>query len=166
MLHAHFQTFAGYNAWANREVYAAAASLPDADYRKARPAAFFTSIHGTLNHYLATDRIWFGRIEGVESGVSSLDQILYQDFADLRAAREAEDERIAAVTGGLSEAALGGTCDFKDTAGVSRSMMMGHMLATVFNHQTHHRGQAHALLKEAGLPPPPLDLPVYIHTLS
>ena len=55
-----FTTLARYNRWANRRVYEACAALSDADYRRPRPA-FFGSIHGTLNHLLAGDRVWLGR---------------------------------------------------------------------------------------------------------
>ncbi len=40
------------------------------------------------------------------------------------------------------------------------------MLATVFNHQTHHRGQVHAMLKEARAAPPALDLINYPEALG
>jgi uncharacterized damage-inducible protein DinB len=55
MMNDHYAMFAGYNAWANRRLYDAAAALPDAQYREDR-GAFFKSMHGTLNHLLATDR--------------------------------------------------------------------------------------------------------------
>ena len=51
-----FQTLAAYNQWSNRLIYAAAAELPDADYRANR-GAFFGSLHNTLNHILVGDRI-------------------------------------------------------------------------------------------------------------
>ncbi|MEE8502198.1 MAG: DinB family protein, partial [Kiloniellales bacterium] len=87
MLQDHFRMMGRFNAWANRRVYDAVAALGDDDYRKTRPAAFFGSIHGTLNHLLVVDHLWFGRIEGTDSGVTSLDQILQDDLAGLRAAR-------------------------------------------------------------------------------
>ncbi|MFQ5776219.1 MAG: DinB family protein [Kiloniellaceae bacterium] len=162
MLHEHFRTMARYNAWANGEVYDAASGLPEAEYKRERPAAFFGSIHATLNHLLVVDRLWFGRVEGVDPGPLRLDQILNDDFDALRAARAAEDRRIIDLVEGLDEDALAGDRTFKDTKGNLWTMPLRTMLATVFNHQTHHRGQVHALLKEAGVAPPPLDLPVYL----
>jgi len=88
---------AGYNAWANRRLYDAAAELDDADYR-ADHGAFFSSVHGTLNHLLVGDRIWMHRFTGEGPSLTKLDAILYEDFAELRAAREAEDDRIAAMS--------------------------------------------------------------------
>ena len=99
----HYTTFAGYNAWANRRLYDAAAQLSDAEYR-ADKGAFFKSMHGTLNHLLATDRIWMKRFTGEGEAPDRLDAILHERLADLRAAREAEDRRIVAWVGGLDEA--------------------------------------------------------------
>ena len=55
--------FAGYNAWCNERLYAAAAAVRDADYRADR-GAFFKSLHGTSNHLLVGDRIWMRRFTG------------------------------------------------------------------------------------------------------
>jgi uncharacterized damage-inducible protein DinB len=158
----HFRMLAGYNAWANSEIYGAVAGLPEAEYRKTRPCAYFGSIHATLNHILLGDRLWFTRAAGESHAVTGLDQILYEGFDDLRAAREAEDAGILAFTEGLDEAAISGTRRFRLVSEPGeKTMRIGLMLATVFNHQTHHRGQVHAMLKEAGVEPPSLDLIVY-----
>jgi uncharacterized damage-inducible protein DinB len=161
MLHDHFRSLARFNAWANRRIYDAVEALPAGEYDKPRPAAYFGSIHGTLNHLLATDRLWFGRIEGVERGVTALDQILCEDLAPLRAARAAEDARIVALVDALDEGALAGDLSYRSMAGGAMTLPLRVALAAVFNHQTHHRGQVHALIKEAGAEPPPLDIPVY-----
>ena len=78
----HYTTFAGYNAWANRRLYDAAAALSDAEYR-ADQGAFFKSMHGTLNHLLATDRIWMKRFTGEGEAPDRLDAILHDRLADL-----------------------------------------------------------------------------------
>jgi uncharacterized damage-inducible protein DinB len=155
----HFRLLAGFNRWANGRIYDATASLSEADYYKARACAFFGSIHGTLNHLLLVDLLWFGRLAGAVPAISRLDEILYDDFARLRAAREAEDERIVELLRGMTEADLGQDCRFTLISEPGERAMQPHlMLATVFNHQTHHRGQVHAMLKEAGAGPPALDL--------
>jgi uncharacterized damage-inducible protein DinB len=89
----YFHRFGRYNAWANRRLYEACAALNPTDYRAPRPS-FFGSIHATLNHILVGDRVWMGRLEGAPSGIERLDQVLYDEFSDLRAARESEDARI------------------------------------------------------------------------
>ena len=93
MLKAHFDELAAYNRWANRRIYTDAASLPD-EVRKRGAGLFFGSIHGTLNHLLVADYIWMRRFTGDGPQPERLNQILYEDFAELRAAREQEDERI------------------------------------------------------------------------
>ncbi len=84
---------AGYNRWANERLYEAAEKPTDADYRKPL-GAFFGSLHGTLNHLLVTDRIWMRRLTGEGPEHKRLDEIAYDDFAALAAARRDEDERI------------------------------------------------------------------------
>ena len=93
MIARHFRTFARYNAWANARLYAACDRLTDEAYFAERPA-FVGSIHRSLNHILVGDRSWLGRITGVPAGIPTLDTVLHEDRAALRAAREAEDARI------------------------------------------------------------------------
>ena len=152
-----FQRLARYNGWANRRLYESCGSLSSKDYFQARPS-FFGSIHRTLNHLLAADRIWLGRFQGVPHGVAALDQELCRDFTTLRAARVAEDERILAYAGGLRPPQLDADLEYRNSAGEARRVPMRWALAHFFNHQTHHRGQAHGLLSATPVPPPPLDL--------
>jgi uncharacterized damage-inducible protein DinB len=158
---AHFKMFAAYNAWANRRLYDAVAPLPDHDYR-ADLGAFFHSLHGTLNHLLVGDRLWMRRLTGDGPQPSHLDEILYEEFAQLRAAREAEDARIIAYVGALSEDELNGTVRYRTTRSPAEiEQPLAPLLAHVFNHQTHHRGQAHCLLTRLTGEAPSLDLLVY-----
>jgi len=153
----HFATFARYNAWANRRLYEAVAGLSDAQYREDR-GAFFRSVHGTLNHILLGDRAWLTRITGDGTPPTRLDQILYDDFASLRAARTAEDERIERVIAGLDSTRLAGTLTYRNMRGEQLEQPLAQVLAHVFNHQTHHRGQAHALVTQLAGAAPELDL--------
>ena len=59
----HLTVMADYNAWANRRLYRMAAALPDEAYRR-DTGAYFASLHATLNHLLATDRIGMRRLTG------------------------------------------------------------------------------------------------------
>jgi uncharacterized damage-inducible protein DinB len=153
----HFQTFARYNSWANDRLYAACAQLSDADFRASRQA-FFGSILGTLNHMLVGDRAWLGRIDGVPSGITRLDEILFDDLAALKRARVAEDERILKLTETLDTDSLSRDVEYRTVAGVEHRTPLVWVLSHMFNHQTHHRGQAHALLSQTAVKPPPLDL--------
>jgi len=162
---AHFETLAGYNRWANRRVYDAAAGLNAAQYREPR-GAFFGSIHGTLNHILVGDRLWLRRLTGEGPQPSRLDEILFEDMTSLRAAREAEDERIVGFVGGLGEADWERVLVYRNVAGKEQSTVIREVLAHFFNHQTHHRGQAHAILTSLGQKSVELDLIYYLRERS
>ncbi len=142
----HYAMFAGYNAWANRRLYDAAAALSDDQCREYR-GAFFKSMHGTLNHLLATDRIWMQRFTGEGDAPDRLDAILFDDFADLRAAREAEDARVLRYIDGLDDERLAGVIRYRRVSTPEPQVQaLAPALAHWFNHQTHHRGQAHMIL--------------------
>ena len=163
----HFQSLARYNQWANQRLYGACRALPEEAYHDRRDAAFFGSIHGTLNHILLGDRVWFDRVEGERTeGISSLDQILHRDFSSLAHARAAEDERIIEIAVGMKAARLGETIVYTNMAGEPNETRLDRVLTHVFNHQTHHRGQAHALVLAAGEDPPPLDLIYYLREIG
>ncbi len=157
----HYATFAGYNAWANRRLYEAAALLSDADYR-ADKGAFFKSMHGTLNHLLATDRVWMKRFTGEGEAPERLDTILHDRLGELRAAREAEDRRIIVYIEGLDEERLAGVIRYRRVSTPEEFVQkLMPALNHWFNHQTHHRGQAHTILTSLGCTAPELDLLYY-----
>ncbi len=153
----NFQRLARYNRLANDLLYTACARLSDLERKRARPA-FFGSIHGTLNHIMVGDRIWLARFEGCEVPSSGLDAILYEDFAALREARQAEDARIEAFAAGLTPEFLAGSIAYVNNAGLSFEDSAEMLVAHLFNHQTHHRGQIHDMLSQTEVPPPSLDL--------
>jgi uncharacterized damage-inducible protein DinB len=141
-----FPMLAAYNSWANRRIYAAAGGLSDADYRSER-GAFFGTIHATLNHVLVGDRIWLRRMAGDGPTYQQLDLILHDTLADLRSAREAEDARIERWVATLQPAALEGLFSYRTmTSPADVTQPLAPALVHFFNHQTHHRGQVHAML--------------------
>lgn len=156
-----YTSFAGYNGWANRRLYEAAAQLTDGEYRADR-GAFFKSMHGTLNHLLVTDRIWMKRFTGEGEAPDRLDAILHEGFAELSAAREAEDRRIRSWMDGLDEVKLRGVIRYRRVSTPDEFVQpLMPALDHWFNHQTHHRGQAHVILTSLGKKAPELDLLYY-----
>ena len=154
----YFSMLARYNQWANDRLYRMAAALPDEAYRR-NVGAYFGSLHGTLNHLLTADRIWMRRLSRTGDHPVRLNTILFDDLALLQPAREAEDRRIIAFVDGLQEADIAGSWDYQTLNGTPFSQPLVDILAHVFNHQTHHRGQAHAILTALGVAEPtPLDL--------
>ena len=160
----HFKTMAAYNRWANGRLYGACAGLGEAERKRDR-AAFFGSIHNTLNHILVGDRAWLARIEGVSDGGTALDTVLFDDFDELRRARDAEDGRIDRVLAAMTEDRLAGDLAYSNLAGTPFRTPLRLVWTHLFNHQTHHRGQVHDMLSQAGTAPPELDLIYYIRSL-
>ncbi|MEQ8404646.1 MAG: DinB family protein [Oceanicaulis sp.] len=157
-MHEHFKRFAAYNAWANARLYDAATALTDFE-RKRDIRGYFQSLHGTLNHLLGADRIWLRRLTGEGEAPSRLGDILFDDFNALRDAREAEDARISAYVAGLKPEDFDAVVEYQNTRGEPKSLMLRMILTHVFNHQTHHRGQATHMLRQLGVAEPPaLDL--------
>jgi uncharacterized damage-inducible protein DinB len=156
-----FEMLAAYNAWANERLYAAAARLPDADYRADR-GAFFGSLHGTLNHILIGDRIWMHVFTGEGEKPIKLDAILHDDLDALRAARRAEDARISVYVASLSEEALSGVVRYRTIRSPAQiTQYLSPLMVHFFNHQTHHRGQAHCILTMLCGEAPTLDLVMF-----
>ena len=132
--------------------------MPDEQYRR-DVGAYFKSLHGTLNHLLATDRIWMRRLTGTGDHPTKLNAIMFDDLPSLTAARRAEDERIVNFVQSLAEAQLEEMRDYKTLNGTPHRQMLRAILGHLFNHQTHHRGQAHTILTVLGIAEPdPLDL--------
>ena len=154
----HFSMFAAYNRWANGRIYAAASDLLDEEFNR-NVGAVFGSMMGTLNHMLVADRIWMKRFTGEGDAPAELDAIVHRGLPALRVAREAEDERIVAWVESLTPEDIAGRFTYitvTDMRTVSQrvSPALGHF----FNHQTHHRGQAHMILTVLGRSSVPLDL--------
>ena len=156
---AYVQTLARYNRWQNENLYAAAATLTDAQRREDR-GAFFKSIHATLNHLLFGDSIWMSRLEGrarPEGVFPGTD--LCGDWDKLKRERAAMDQRILAWAGGLDVSALAGELVWLSSLQDSQVNKPIWLAVThFFNHQTHHRGQVHAMLTAAGAKPGETDL--------
>ena len=152
-----YRLLAAYNAWANGLIYDAASGLAPEALETDHGAAFGSLIR-TLNHVLVADRIWMRRLTGRGETYDRLDLVLHPNLADLRAAREAEDARIAAFVHALSPERLDGPFEYANMAGLRFRQPLWSALDHVFNHQTHHRGQAHVLLGRSGAQPPALDL--------
>ena len=158
---AHYRMFGRYNGWANVRLYEAAASLSPEQFNADR-GAFFKSVKGTLNHLLVTDRIWQQRFTGEGDAPDRLDAILFERFDELRAARIAEDARIVRYVEGLNEDRLAGVIRYRRVSSAETfEQPLAPALSHWFNHQTHHRGQAHAMLTGLTGAGPELDLLFY-----
>lgn len=156
------RTMARYNAWQNGSLIAAADSLDDAARRLDR-GAFFSSIFLTFNHLLWGDRMWLSRFtdsapppgRGIEGSLN-----ITPDWETFKAARAETDAVIADWVGSLTDADLAGDLSwYSGAAGRDMTQPINLLVMQFFNHQTHHRGQIHAMLTAAGVRPDDTDLP-------
>ncbi|QXZ18013.1 damage-inducible protein DinB [Lelliottia amnigena] len=166
-LNMHFNILAGYNAWANERLYSSVGKIGEDAYRK-NCGAFFGSIEATLNHLLVTDRIWRHRLNALPETGHRLDQILFDnDFPGLEMARREEDKKIVDFIMGLSETDLAGIVSYRRASTPElKQQVIWSALAHWFNHQTHHRGQVHAMLTRVSGEAPELDLLIYQRQLN
>lgn len=157
---AYARTMAAYNAEMNRRLYGAAAKLSDAE-RKAERGVFWKSIHGTLVHILWGDAQWMSRFSDWAKPVTPIKQSagMIEDFATLQAERVKADADIVSWAGAIDDAWL--DVDLVWFSGALQKELRGprrFLVTHFFNHQTHHRGQAHALLTAQGLETGDTDL--------
>jgi uncharacterized damage-inducible protein DinB len=149
---AYVRTMAAYSAEMNRRLYDASARIPDAERRKDR-GAFWGSLHGTLCHLVWGDRMWMARFDGWTKPdvIQKNSATLVADFDQLRRERVADDEKISAWAGRVTDAWLAEDLVWFSSS-VQREMRSPRSFAVThfFNHQTHHRGQAHALITACG----------------
>ncbi|MEE9376233.1 MAG: DinB family protein [Rhizobiaceae bacterium] len=157
----HFPMFAQYNGWANRKLLTAVAELSEAEYNQDCQVAF-KSMNGTLNHLLIADTIWLSRFQGTNDAPTSLDGFLHDKFADYLEARRLMDDKFIQYAEGLTAVNLNGDFSYTPiTTPEKVTLQLAPALAHIFNHQTHHRGQAHAILTRLKGEAPPLDLIYY-----
>lgn len=157
---AFVRTMARYNAWQNASLIAAAEALDD-EARKADRGAFFKSIHGTFNHILWADEVWMSRLTGSEKpSVGGRDSAGYvEGWAAFCARRRQRDQAILDWAATVERDWLRGTLIwYSGSAGREIGKPRGFLIAHLFNHQTHHRGQIHAMLTAAGTRPDHTDL--------
>jgi uncharacterized damage-inducible protein DinB len=149
---AYSRTMAAYNSEMNRRIYAAAGRLSDAE-RRAPRGAFWGSIHGTLAHILWGDSQWMSRFDDWQRPAAPLSQSarMIEDYDELCATRTKRDADIERWAARIDDPWLNEDLTWFSGAAnrevrAPRRLLVAHF----FNHQTHHRGQAHAMLTAAG----------------
>lgn len=159
----HFATMAYNNAWANHRLLGAVSRLSREAFVATR-TGFFPSLKATLNHIVTVD--WF-YVDALERALASSEpnpearrffepEEPFDLCQPLRDAQRAVDQRLVRVCSQLEDATL------ERPVGILRAQGIVHesttrLLAHLFQHQIHHRGQAHAMLAGSGVEPPQLD---------
>ena len=145
------------NRLANRRLHAALASLTNAEFHRPR-VSFFPSFSATLNHSLAVDLYYVGALHGDANLADHYGAFVpADDIAALAERQHMSDERLIAFCGRLDGAGCDAEVTMDRGEGRVQRDLAGHVLAHLFMHQTHHRGQVHAMLSGTATAPPQLD---------
>ena len=159
----HFYTMAANNAWANHRLLAACAQLSQQDFAAPR-TSFFPSLKATLNHIVTVDWFYVDALERALAGQPANPDARrffappepFATCAEIAAAQHAVDQRLLAACRGLTDTQLDTPVAILRRTGVEHESVT-RLLAHLFQHQIHHRGQAHAMLAGTSVKPPPLD---------
>lgn len=152
------------NEWANHRLLSASLRLSPVAFRAKTRTSFFPSISATLNHNLTVDWLYVdalerahrGQPENPEPGRFFEPEEPFTDCAALITAQRDVDRRLIDFCRALDEASLAKPVAIKRATGVELESTE-RILAHVFQHQVHHRGQAHAMLAGTDVAPPQLD---------
>jgi uncharacterized damage-inducible protein DinB len=151
-----YRAMAYNNAWASRRLLSACRALPQAGFVAPR-TSFFPTLRATLNHILTIDLFYVDAMEGGTLGPAAwADPEPCETVAALQVAQAAVDRRLIAVVEALRPDDLDRIVEVHRISRVQRERM-DRLLLHLFQHQIHHRGQAHAMLSGTDLPPPQLD---------
>jgi uncharacterized damage-inducible protein DinB len=153
----HFRRMAANNLWSNDRLYRAVLQLKPGEFEAER-TSFFPSIKVTLNHILAVDHLYLDFLEEGGVGAAAYDEFLFFDEADaLFGKRAAADRRLVAFCDRLSADDLDRRVitDRREDGMIPERI--GDLLAHLFVHDIHHRGQVHAMLSGTSVKPPQLD---------
>ena len=149
-----------YNTWQNASLVSAADGLTNEDRWKDR-GAFFQSIAATLNHIYWADAMILARLKGNQRPEETIKHSLISqlDWADFKALCIQRNEEVEDWSARLRDADLDGMLVWYPGNGSTRiEKPKALCVMQFFNHQTHHRGQVHAMLTAAGARPEPTDL--------
>ena len=153
------RVMADYNMWMNERLFELCRSIDDAE-RKSDKAAFFGSIHGTLNHILYGDLAFMSRFTGDPAVIPELGVELHDDFDELWQARSSLDNRICGWSSKQTAEWLEQELTYTSKVdGITRTVPQWVLVVHMLNHQTHHRGQITTIFSQLGLDVGTTDIP-------
>ena len=154
-LESHFVAMARNNHWSNDRLYSACRDLSEQEYFMQR-AAYFGSIHATLNHILIVDLVYLGRLSGEERVPPDCDE-LCTDLPALRNRQLEVDHELIDFCEVQDASSLASIVSFRRVTGQKYTETIANVLSHVFIHQVHHRGQVHDMLSQTSIEPPQID---------
>ena len=140
----YFLMLAHYNQWANQKLFSILTTLTEEQLNQ-DCGAYFKSLMQTANHLLVGDLLWFERIKGAVASNYALDEILYPQIMSLIPARFEHDQCLIGFFNEYDEAAFNRFITYI-RRGQTYTEPLIEILAHLFNHQTHHRGQMHSMV--------------------
>jgi uncharacterized damage-inducible protein DinB len=153
----HFRLMAENNLWSNDRLYSTVTALRPGEFEAER-TNFFPSIKETLNHILSVDLFYLDMMEERGEGLAIFDRYTDYDDPEQLAAGQAEfDRRLLNFCQSLSAEDLGRRVSSDRGEDGKIPERIGDLLAHLFLHDVHHRGQVHAMLSGTSLKPPQLD---------
>ena len=157
-LSAHFVAMAGNNAWANHRLLTACRALSTEAFAAPR-TGFFPSLRATLNHILWVDLYYIDALHRDPAVLARYDAPPpdFPDAASLYEAQRASDRRLVEFCERQTEASLAEPLVLPRPNRTPPPTPVSSVLEHLFQHQVHHRGQAHAMLSGTGIKPPQLD---------
>ncbi len=145
------------NRLANRRLQAALSNLSTSELH-ARRTSFFPTIIGTLNHLLAVDRYYIAALHGEPDMEAQYRRFApHDELAPYASAQDASDQKLIAFCDQLDDAGVNAEVAMDRGEGKVQRDLAGYVLAHLFMHQTHHRGQVHSMLSGTHVKPPQLD---------
>ena len=146
------------NAWANHRLLGACKALTPEEFATAR-TGFFPSLRATLNHILWVDAYYIDALEHDPTVLARYHDPTpdFPDAGRLNEAQRASDRRLIAFCERQGEASLAEGLVLPRPNRTPPPTSVASILEHLFQHQTHHRGQAHAMLSSTSVKPPQLD---------
>jgi len=151
-----FRGLARNNAWCNHRLHEACGHLSHDDLHANR-TSFFPTIMRTLNHILIVDWYYFDALANEGRGRKTLEnEEPFDEIGGLRDAQRTCDRKLLTLVERMRDADPDATVRIQRVDHVQLERA-GDVLAHMFQHQIHHRGQVHAMLAGSGVAPPQLD---------
>lgn len=153
----HVRRMARNNLWSNDRLFRAVLALGPGEFEAGR-TSFFPSIAATLNHILSVDLFYLDMVEEGGLGLSVFD--VFADLTDpmvLAAEQAKADRRLVAFCDRISKGDLDRQVVSDRGEAGQIPERIGDLLAHLFIHDIHHRGQVHAMLSGTSVKPPQLD---------
>ena len=144
------------NHWSNYRLHSACLRLPAPEYYANRPS-FFGSIHTHLDHIVFVDWLYLGRFTGEQYLPADVGNELHSELAPLMEDQVSADRVLIEYCEAATPETLASKVSFKLLDGTQHTEAVWSVLAHLFTHQIHHRGQVHDMLSATSVAPPQLD---------